>query len=224
MTQTSRSRVVIGAALWIIGVVQYFVAQVVAAAAWSDPPYSWSRNYVSDLGNTVCGPFAVTGGVPYQVCSPRHALMNTSFVLIGLCALAGAVLIVAAFPRSKRRTWGLWLWVLAGLGKVVVGLVPENTDLSLHTLGSLNLPLSSVAVLLFGLAAWSQRRWFAWFSLLIAAIGVAGMVVFTLAQGAHAANIGTLERVAGYPANLWMLVAAVTVLGDWGRDRGAPRK
>jgi len=51
----SRAAVVIGGACWAVGVIQYAVAQVVAAA-WTRP-YSLRSNCISDLGNTACGMF-----------------------------------------------------------------------------------------------------------------------------------------------------------------------
>lgn len=44
----SRAAVVAGGACWAVGVVQYAVAQIVAAAAWTRP-YSLKNNYISDL-------------------------------------------------------------------------------------------------------------------------------------------------------------------------------
>ena len=55
------SAIFAGGLAWIAGTVVYFVAQPVVASAWS-PGYSWLHNYISDLGNTACGSFAVPHG------------------------------------------------------------------------------------------------------------------------------------------------------------------
>ncbi len=47
-----------GGAVFIVSTIQYGIAQIVAASAWT-PAYSWSNNFISDLGNTACGQFAV---------------------------------------------------------------------------------------------------------------------------------------------------------------------
>lgn len=59
--------------LWM-ACLQFFLAEQVVRFGWT-LPYSFARNYVSDLAATACSA---------QVCSPWHALMNCSFVLQGL--------------------------------------------------------------------------------------------------------------------------------------------
>src|SRR6202046_5866856 len=120
--------VIVGGAAWILATLQYAVAQVVVAAAWHHPPYSWLGNYISDLGNTACGPFKVPHGTPSYVCSPMHSAMNASFVIAGILTIAGAVLLRRFWPRRRGTTVALVLWAITGLGKIVVGLVPENTN------------------------------------------------------------------------------------------------
>src|SRR5689334_5467880 len=68
--------------------VQFFIAQAVAQFAWTTP-FSLMTNFISDLGNTACSPDPASG--PY-VCSPWHALMNGSFILLGVTILCGGLL------------------------------------------------------------------------------------------------------------------------------------
>jgi hypothetical membrane protein len=147
-----RAAVAFGGACWILAIVQYAAAQIVVAAARA-MPYSLPRNYISDLGNTACGPFRVPHGTPYYVCSPEHGLMNASFVAGGVLALAGALLQRRLLPAGRLARWAIALWALASAGKAVVGLVPENTDIGLHLAGALNVPVTSAAILLISLSA-----------------------------------------------------------------------
>ena len=140
-------RAMAGGACWAVGVVQYAAAQVVAAGAWTRP-YSLKNNYISDLGNTACGMFHVPHGTPYYVCSPSHAVMNASFIIFGVLTIAGALLLRRIWPAGRLARWALILWVLSGLGKIIVGIVPENTHIGLHLIGALNVPVESVAILL----------------------------------------------------------------------------
>jgi hypothetical membrane protein len=133
-----RLEVILGGAAWIVATLQYAIVQVVVAAAWHHPPYSWLGNYISDLGNTVCGRFTVPHGTPAYVCSPMHSAMNASFIITGILTIAGALLLRSSWPRSRATTVALVLWVITGLGKIVVGLVPENTNISLHLLAAFN--------------------------------------------------------------------------------------
>ncbi|GAA3434772.1 hypothetical protein [Kutzneria kofuensis] len=74
---SAEKRAAVGGFLWIVAMVQYFVAQIAVAAHWRTP-YSWRDNYISDLGNTDCGAFLAT-----YVCSPLAGVMNASFIVAG---------------------------------------------------------------------------------------------------------------------------------------------
>jgi hypothetical membrane protein len=229
-----RTLAVIGAVLWIVNTIQYGAAQLVVAAAWHTH-YSWTGNYISDLGNTQCGPFAVHG-TPTYVCSPLHAVMNGSFVLSGVLTLVGTILLWRSWPPSRRTTVALVLWLVAGVLKVVVGLAPENTISGLHLLGAANLPLLSVAIVLLSSAIHRTRRGLAIFGLVVGSVGLAGAILSTAAQTAGSAldlglGNGGMERLAGYPGNAWMTVvglavvsaASRSILGEWrGSTRGRP--
>jgi hypothetical membrane protein len=204
----------VGGLAWILAVVGYLAAQVIAAAAW-DPPYSWSRNYISDLGNTVCGQFAAPHGTASYVCSPKHELMNQTFIVIGILALLGALLLTTYWPKSKRRTVGIWLLVFVGIAKAIVGIAPENENINLHTLGALNLPLMGIAILLLALA--SPRGGMRAFGLLIAFVVIVSSALLIAGQvkGPElylGLGVGGMERLASYPSNLWMLAVGLIAL------------
>jgi hypothetical membrane protein len=211
-----RTLAIVGAAIWIVNGIQYGAAQIIAAAAWRTPPYSWTRNYISDLGNTKCADFAVHG-TPSFVCSPEHALMNTSFIVSGVLTMAGTILLWRVWPARTMVTSALVLWLLAGALKTVVGLVPENTIISLHLLGAANLPLLSIAILLLSFAIRATRRPLADFGLLVGVVGLIGAILSTAAQTAGSAldlglGTGGMERLAGYPGTIWMAVVGLVVL------------
>ena len=78
-----------GAALWSLRPVYILVELMVAAAATGG--YHLLDDTVSELGATRCEPVS---------CSPRHELMNGTFVLTGLLLAVGAVLLVAWLGRG----------------------------------------------------------------------------------------------------------------------------
>jgi len=206
---------ILGGTAYIVAIVQYAIAQLVAAAAWN-PPYNWMTNFISDLGNTACGQFAIHGSSSY-VCSPRHAVMNASFVVGGVLLIVGTVLLWHLWPARRMTTVALWLWLVAGVGKIVVGLVPENTNASLHVAGATNLLIGSVAILLLSLVARRQHRPLATTGLIIGVVGLVGGVLSTAAQGAGSAldlgiGAGGMERVAGYPSNIWLVIVGVIAI------------
>jgi hypothetical membrane protein len=212
----SRAAVVAGGACWAVGAVQYAVVQLVAAAAWSRP-YSLKNNYISDLGNTACGMFHVPHGTPYYVCSPDHGAMNASFVIFGVLTIAGAVLLRRIWPAGHLTRWALVLWVLSGLGKIIVGLVPENTHIGLHLLGALNVPLASVAILLLSLAIRRTSHTISFIGIVVAVVGLVGSVLSTGGEFAGSSlylglGVGGAERLASYPGTLWMLMIGVIAM------------
>ena len=71
-------RIRMGTILWT-ACLQFFLAEQVVRLGWT-LPYSFARNYVSDLAATACSAL---------VCSPWHTLMNCSFVLQGMLIMGG---------------------------------------------------------------------------------------------------------------------------------------
>ncbi|MGI5500353.1 DUF998 domain-containing protein [Lentzea sp. CA-135723] len=112
----------------------YFSAEFIAAAAWTDPPYSYTHHFISNLG--VHGPTTAFGQFMY---SPLAWVMNTGFVLFGLTALAGVVLL-RGLP-GKRRRLHLLLAVLLAAGGVTLGFFPGSGEtpadgVDYHALGA----------------------------------------------------------------------------------------
>jgi hypothetical membrane protein len=213
----SRARILatVGATIWIFNTLQYGAAQLVVAAAWHTG-YSWSGNYISDLGNTRCAPFAVHG-TPTYVCSPLHALMNGSFVLSGVLTLAGTILLWRVWPSRTLTTAALGLWLAAGVLKIVVGLAPENANAGLHLLGAANLPIQSAGIVLLGVSLWPSQHALAPISMVVGGVGLVGAVLTSLAQTTSSAfdlglGNGGMERVAGYPGSIWMALVGLAVL------------
>ncbi len=199
----------IGALLWLF-CFQFFVAEQIARMAWTIP-YSMTRNAISDLGVLGCGP---------HICSPLHALMNGSFVLQGLLIVSGVVLARGSFPKGRLSTLALAAIALAGLGVLVVGLVPENVNRELHTAGAaLNFFAGNIGMILAGvsmLRALRRPSTHAWLSIAAGAIGL----LATLLLGFHNApawnrlNLasGAVERAAAYPLPLWLTGTGLLLL------------
>jgi hypothetical membrane protein len=123
-----------GTALIASGAV-YFIAEFIAAAAWTDPPYSYTYHFLSDLG--VHGPSTAFGQYMY---SPLAWVMNTGIFLFGLIALAGVVLL-RGMP-GRRRWIAIGLAALLAAGSVLVALFPgsgeafDNGTAAYHGLGA----------------------------------------------------------------------------------------
>ena len=99
-----------GAALLIFGAAQFIVGMIVVQTQYSG--YSLKDNYISDLGGAH---------------SPWALVFDASVILLGLCAIFGALLIWRAFDERPSRGIGLVFLIIAGIGAVGVGVFPETT-------------------------------------------------------------------------------------------------
>jgi len=202
----------LGPIIWVLSA-QYFAAQIVVAAGWARG-YNWAGNFISDLGNTACGQFAGR-----YVCSPDHALMNASFILLGLTMAVGSLLIYQEFRESRGSLMGFSLMALAGLGSVLVGVFPENTVTGLHVLGAfLALGIGDVSLLILARSLTNVRPSFRIFTVWMGIISVVGFLLFT--SGAHlGVGRGTLERVASYPQTIWLILFGLYMTASHFRHR-----
>jgi hypothetical membrane protein len=197
-------RVAVGALLWASSI-QFFLAQVVVALGW-ETPYRVATRYISDLGNTACAAYPV--GSSIHVCSPWHAGMNASFLLLGLTMAAGAVLIARAFRAGRALEAGLLLISVAGLGVFLVGLFPENENIEAHTVGAgLNFICGNLGMIVLGVVGSGSRR-FDRVSQAMGILGLAGTVLF-VKEIYLGLGQGGMERVAAYPLTIWLTGAGV---------------
>ncbi|HEX6344617.1 DUF998 domain-containing protein [Umezawaea sp.] len=195
----------LGGALLVLGTVQFFVAHVVVQSAWDQPRYRWSTNYISDLGAVGCGP--VLGN---DVCSPLHAVMNTAFVAQGVLLLAGIVL---TSPAGRRHAWRTMVG-LTGISWVVVGLVPEDVDLTVHSIGALPVFLLGNAALVVAGTSTRDRPAVRRAALALGVIGLLGfaLTVLATANPGGAIGVGAAERVTVFPLQVWALLFGAAVL------------
>jgi hypothetical membrane protein len=199
----------VGAVCWLL-TVGYFAVQPVVAAAW-DPAYSFTANTISDLGNARCGPTGEPWRAGDYLCSPRHALMNLTFILVGLCTLLGAVLLRRHWPPGRLARSGLAMVGVSGVGAVLVGLAPGDVNMTLHLVGAgLQFP-GAVGPLLLGLATPRPRRRERGFSITAGVVGVVGCLLF--ASGLHLGlGVGGTERLGFDPLTVWTVVLGAAIL------------
>jgi hypothetical membrane protein len=108
----------------------------------------------------------------------------------GLLIFFGAVLLHRLLPRIA-----VILLAIAGLGVLVVGLVPEDTNARLHLQGAAAHFLGgNIAILLLA------KRWRSWITFAAGSIGL--LATLALAFRGMGPDIGTVERLAAYPLPL----------------------
>jgi hypothetical membrane protein len=200
--------------IWIFAV-QFFIAQAVVQSSWTTP-FSLATNYISDLGNTACGPYPA--GSSSYVCSPWHAVMNASFIVTGVCLLAGALLLRRTLGTGRTNAAGLALVALGGPGFILVGAFPENVNHPPHYLGAaLNFVGANAGLLVLGvasLAGLGRPGFAARTAAYTAASGMVGLAATVLLVTEHflGVGVGGIERIAAYPLPLWMIVTGIQLL------------
>jgi hypothetical membrane protein len=177
----------LGAGWWAL-CFQFFVAEQIARLSWPGH-YSMTGNWISDLG-------AAT--------SPRHWVMNGSFIAQGVLISVGAILMRRLFPVRASYRIALMLFVLSGLGVLVVGLVPEDHNAQIHRLAALaHLLAGNLAMILMGVAMLfgaARVRFRGVVTLLAGLLGLTALALLALGEK----DVGTFERLAAYPLTLWL--------------------
>jgi hypothetical membrane protein len=164
----------------------YIATEVVTAAATTGG-YSFVADSVSRLGEVGCSA---------TYCSPRHEVMNGSFMAYGIALAAGALLL--ARPLGP---WVTGLLVVSGVSSYATGLVPLDQDATLHAVAATPLFVAQpVALLLLGTRTRGQHPRLGAALLATGAVTSAAAVGFVLSGEGRAA--GALERAALWPVLL----------------------
>ncbi|MBK3567716.1 DUF998 domain-containing protein [Streptomyces sp. MBT62] len=206
-----KNRLPLAAAVLLLDAVQWVVSEAVAAAAWTSPPYSYATNYISDLGVPECG-------THYQgrtICSPDHALMNTSFIAQGVLFATGAILLALALLTGRARRVVIALAAAHAVGFILVGLFHGSPDgpgysLALHVGGAAVAILCANTVVILAGSLRSLQLPYAYrvFSITVGALGLLSEAFV----GASTSTAGIFERGGVYSWLLWSAVTGVCVL------------
>ena len=200
----------IGSTLWILSI-QYFIIEYIVQRAWSPVPYSLRFNTISDLGATVCGNLPVIGTF---ACSPLHALINSSFVLNGVLAIAGLYLLRSIFPKHQAVSLALLLIALGSLGTIGVGVFPENENIVPHMISAgIVFILGNLGLLLLGKKLY-QLQWhkkYARLTMFLGALGLSALVILPLTLS-PLGGIGVMERIVAYPVTIWVIVSGILIV------------
>lgn len=217
-----------GAALWIVAAIGYLVLEAIAAAAFG-PAYSYTRNYISDLG--LPSGTLVHG---HPIYSPRAYLMHGAFYLQGILFFLGASLIVGV-PDNRRARGFLGAVATNAVGNIVVGSVHSGTA---HVAGAVLAIVGGNAANLLGagvigpLAGWRRYRGL---SKAIAALGLLCWAMLTINSATATTFLlpdGAWERGSVYTITGWQLLTAACLLVETtraaarsgSRQRPGPRR
>lgn len=201
-------------ALLIAGPVILLLTELIAAAAWTDPPYSYTFHFISDLG--VEGPSTLFG---QYMRSPLAGVMNTGFFLFGLAILAGVVLLRGL--SGARRLAVIALAGMLAVGGVLLSLFPgsgealENGSGELHSLGAFAGFIGG-NVLVIALGVMRRRIGFSARAgrglVVVGVVGLLSMVLYLVtiftAGETIIGIVGLIERGAVHPFLIGLICAA----------------
>ncbi|MWJ12010.1 DUF998 domain-containing protein [Clavibacter michiganensis] len=208
---------------WIAAAVVYVGTEAIAASAF--PGYSYSANYISDLG---VPDVAVFQG--RAIDSPLSALMNAGFILQGVLYLVAAVIATRALRAGPRRAF-LALAAVHAVGITVVGLIHGSASSAasgigwMHVVGAgMAIIAANAASIVAGLGSGRVGAARA-FRVASVALGAVGLIALALLQTLGGSDVdGVWERGSVYTVTAWELMAGVTVLvAAARRRRGSPR-
>jgi hypothetical membrane protein len=188
-----------GAVLFIFGALQFIIGMVVVQSQYHG--YSLSQNYISDLGGAN---------------SPWALAFDASVIVLGICAIFGALLIWGAFPERTSRGAGLGFLLIAGFGAIGVGVFPETTPV-LH--GEMHSIVSAIAfigagvgltVLSAAMTPGPHWRFSRPFTLILGLITLVATALF-LTGTYLGLGPGGVERLIVAPILLWAIVEGIHI-------------
>ncbi len=172
----------------------YIGTEFITAAATTGG-YSFVADSVSKLGEVGCSE---------AYCSPRHEVMNGSFVGFGVLLAGGAVLM--ARPLGP---WVTGLLVVSGLSSVATGLAPLDQDTTLHALAATPLFVAQpIALVVLGARLRQDQPRLARALLTTGAVTGVAAAAFVLSGDGPVS--GALERLALWPVLLGLAAFAWT--------------
>lgn len=183
----------------------YIVTEFIVAAA-TKGGYSFLSDSVSRLGEVGC---------TAAYCSPRHELMNGSFIAFGALLVGGAVLLSRALGP-----WVTGLLVVAGLSSVATGLAPLDQDATLHVISAASLFVAQpIALIVLGARLRKDRPRLGGALLAAEVMTATAAVLFALSGDGPAS--GALERLGLWPVLVALAGFARTrIPPDGGSGRG----
>ena len=161
----------------------YIASELVVAAATTGG-YSFVADSVSKLGEVGCSE---------GYGSPRHAVMNGSFVGFGALLAGGAVLL-----NRSLGPWATGLLVVSGLSSVATGLAPLDQDATLHAVAATPLFVAQpIALIVLGTRLRDSHPALSRSLVATGALTSAAAVGFVVSGDGPAS--GALERLALWP-------------------------
>lgn len=192
----------VGALFWMLGI-QYYISEWYAGRAYR-PHYNYLTDYMSVLGKIVCDS---------AVCSPRHQLMNASFIVEGLIFFLGMILLRNRLPRNAAARFGEVYVCISNLSLFGLGIFTEER-IRVHKFFAIcHIVLGALGMLMMSAGYMNRaRRKVLAILLHINGLAVLGSIALLMATG-YFSSIpeGLIERVSAYSVTDWMIIMGFVI-------------
>lgn len=185
--------------VFIIGSLYYVVAEAITAFAFND-----------SLVNTYLFHTISELGIP-NINSPLFFLMNSAFVIIGLCLLFGNLYKFKDFI-TKNKTVFYILTLITSIGVIIVALIHAGNPLTdgYHSLGAVMAILGGNILLI--LISRSMDR-FENYQKITLILGIIGLIVFWIMFfSMESVYMPVYERLSVYTLIIWNFMSGVCLL------------
>jgi hypothetical membrane protein len=200
------------AAVWIGAGLGYVTLEAIAAAGFRHH-YSYTHNFISDLGVTSRGMFQGR-----MIDSPLAYLMNIAFRLQGTLFLVGAILVVLAFG-TRRPALFLTLAATNAVGNFLVAAVHSGPMAQadgtnwVHDTGAVLAIVGGNAAVLAGssIVRNVSGPWYRGISTGLAVLGLLGFMLLVIESKIMAISIlppAVWERLSVYSIITWQMFTA----------------
>jgi hypothetical membrane protein len=183
----------------LCGIISPLIAfAFILVAVYYSPHFSWTENWLSDLGGTVMPPDR-----PCANTSVTEILFNTGLVISGILAVIFSLGLAVGFRKKFKPSGrlGSLLYVLGACALCGIGIFPEPTG-TLHTIASVAFfLLEPFAILCIGTSELkSSEKSLGYFSYITGFIALFSIVVVSKAAG---------ETVASLAIAIWTVVFSI---------------
>ena len=185
--------------VFIIGSLYYVVAEAITAFAFND-----------SLVNTYLFHTISELGIP-NINSPLFFLMNSAFVIIGLCLLFGNLYKFKDFI-TKNKTVFYILTLITSIGVIIVALIHAGNPLTdgYHSLGAVMAILGGNILLIIISRSMDKFENYQKITLIL---GIVGLIVFWIMFfSMESVYMPVYERLSVYTLIIWNFMSGVYLL------------
>lgn len=106
---------------------------------------------------------------------------------------------------------GFLFMAMAGLGTVLVGIFPENTNGTVHKIGAgLAIGLGNIGIFILGAILGGLPEAMRRYMLVFSTISLTALVLFACHKS-FGIGAGMMERIAAYPETIWLITFGLYV-------------